>query len=88
VHRLVVVEGEVCVACISEYNCPNGSPIIQEEEKKGGKKGRLMGIITLSDVLRYVIGPVDIGEIAEPKDEIDEEQKAVPESPSKDTLTT
>ncbi|OAX42381.1 CBS-domain-containing protein [Rhizopogon vinicolor AM-OR11-026] len=30
----------------------------EEEEKKGGKKGRLLGIITLSDVLRYVIGEV------------------------------
>ncbi|KAF5374901.1 hypothetical protein D9758_000225 [Tetrapyrgos nigripes] len=28
----------------------------EEEEKKGGKKGRLLGIITLSDVLRCVIG--------------------------------
>ncbi|KAK7058914.1 AMP-activated serine/threonine-protein kinase regulatory subunit [Paramarasmius palmivorus] len=28
----------------------------EEEEKKGGKKGRLLGIITLSDVLRYIIG--------------------------------
>ncbi|KAF9270273.1 CBS-domain-containing protein [Marasmius fiardii PR-910] len=28
----------------------------EEEEKKGGKKGRLLGIITLSDVLRYVVG--------------------------------
>ncbi len=28
----------------------------QEEEKRGGKKGRLMGIITLSDILRYIIG--------------------------------
>jgi len=27
-----------------------------EEERKGGKKGRLLGIITLSDVLRYIIG--------------------------------
>jgi 5'-AMP-activated protein kinase regulatory gamma subunit len=34
----------------------------EEEEKRGGKKGRLLGIITLSDVLRYVIGQVDIGE--------------------------
>ncbi|KAF8898681.1 hypothetical protein BD779DRAFT_1431991 [Infundibulicybe gibba] len=33
-----------------------------EEEKKGGKKGRLLGIITLSDVLRYVIGEIGIGE--------------------------
>ncbi|THH28877.1 hypothetical protein EUX98_g5300 [Antrodiella citrinella] len=28
----------------------------EEEEKRGGKKGRLLGIITLSDVLRYIIG--------------------------------
>ena len=28
----------------------------QEDERKGGKKGRLLGIITLSDVLRYIIG--------------------------------
>lgn len=34
----------------------------QEEERQGGKKGRLLGIITLSDVLRYVIGEVGIGE--------------------------
>ena len=33
----------------------------QEEEKKGGKKGRLLGIITLSDVLRYIVGEVSIG---------------------------
>ncbi|KAF8560408.1 CBS-domain-containing protein [Imleria badia] len=30
-------------------------------EGEGGKKGRLLGIITLSDVLRYVIGEVGIG---------------------------
>ncbi|TFK41102.1 hypothetical protein BDQ12DRAFT_678898 [Crucibulum laeve] len=41
----------------------------EEEEKKGGKKGRLLGIITLSDVLRYVIGEVGIGECAEPEGE-------------------
>ncbi|CDO75266.1 hypothetical protein BN946_scf184967.g19 [Trametes cinnabarina] len=34
----------------------------EEEERKGGKKGRLLGIITLSDVLRYLIGEVAIGE--------------------------
>ncbi|KAI0662764.1 CBS-domain-containing protein [Cubamyces menziesii] len=34
----------------------------EEEERKGGKKGRLLGIITLSDVLRYLIGDVSIGE--------------------------
>jgi len=38
---------------------------LQEEEKKGGKKGRLLGIITLSDVLRYVIGEAGIGEASE-----------------------
>ncbi|KAJ7070975.1 hypothetical protein C8F01DRAFT_1108553 [Mycena amicta] len=34
----------------------------EEEERQGGKKGRLLGIITLSDVLRYIIGDVDITE--------------------------
>jgi 5'-AMP-activated protein kinase regulatory gamma subunit len=55
----------------------------QEEEKKGGKKGRLVGIITLSDVLRYVIGQVGIGEALEPKEDVDgEQQKAGPDSPA------
>jgi len=39
-----------------------------EEERRGGKKGRLLGIITLSDVLRYVIGKIAIGEDAEPEE--------------------
>ena len=34
---------------------------MQEEERRGGKKGRLLGIITLSDVLRYLVGDVYIG---------------------------
>lgn len=29
---------------------------------EGGRKGRLMGIITLSDVLRYVIGEIGLGD--------------------------
>ncbi|OBZ78531.1 5'-AMP-activated protein kinase subunit gamma [Grifola frondosa] len=33
-----------------------------EDERRGGRKGRLLGIITLSDVLRYLIGDVTIGE--------------------------
>ncbi|KAJ7597096.1 hypothetical protein C8J56DRAFT_1159075 [Mycena floridula] len=37
----------------------------EEEEKKGGKKGRLLGIITLSDVLRYVTGPVPMAATAQ-----------------------
>jgi len=41
----------------------------QGEERKGGKKGRLLGIISLSDVLRYVIGEVVIQESAEPPEE-------------------
>jgi len=42
---------------------------LQEEERRGGKKGRLLGIITLSDVLRYVVGPVVIQESVEPPEE-------------------
>ncbi|THH16749.1 hypothetical protein EW146_g3939 [Bondarzewia mesenterica] len=38
----------------------------EEEERKGGKKGRLLGILTLSDVLRYVVGDVGIRESVEP----------------------
>ncbi|KAH9944434.1 uncharacterized protein BXZ73DRAFT_39960 [Epithele typhae] len=33
-----------------------------DEERRGGRKGRLLGIITLSDVLRYLVGDVHIGE--------------------------
>ncbi|KAJ8502858.1 hypothetical protein ONZ45_g11379 [Pleurotus djamor] len=40
-----------------------------EEEKRGGKKGRLLGIITLSDVLRYVIGAVAIGDAIQQEEE-------------------
>ena len=55
VHRLVVVEGDVCIYFIL-VTLPRLTCLLQEEEKKGGKKGRLLGIITLSDVLRYVVG--------------------------------
>jgi len=41
----------------------------EDEERRGGKKGRLLGIITLSDVLRYVIGRIGIGEGLEAEDE-------------------
>jgi CBS domain-containing protein len=61
VHRLVVVEGEVLYD-IHDIVHVDLTASFQEEEKRGGKKGRLLGIITLSDVLRYVIGQVDIGE--------------------------
>ncbi len=56
---MVVVEGEVRLAA-SATHASTDRP--QEEEKRGGKKGRLVGIITLSDVLRYVIGELGIGE--------------------------
>ena len=49
--------------------------LLQEEERKGGKKGRLLGVITLSDVLRYVIGNSDIGEGVEPEEESKSLQK-------------
>jgi CBS domain-containing protein len=66
VHRLVVVEGEVCnFDSYLSWPYPLMDQCLQEEERKGGKKGRLLGIITLSDVLRYVIGPVNIQESAE-----------------------
>ena len=70
VHRLVVVEGEVCNLGPSTlfYNADFHS-LLQEEERKGGKKGRLLGVITLSDVLRYVIGNSGIGECVEPPEE-------------------
>lgn len=34
----------------------------QEEVRRGGKKGRLLGIITLSDVLRHLVGKQPTGD--------------------------
>ena len=58
-HRLVVVEGEVRKPDLCRLL---ELTLSQAEEKQGGRKGRLLGIITLSDVLRYVIGDIGIGE--------------------------
>lgn len=59
---------------------------LQEEERKGGKKGRLLGIITLSDVLRYIIGELAIGEGVEPPEEdIASPTPQVPTSASENT---
>ena len=62
VHRLVVVEGEVGNNCIFDQDLETDEYSLQAEEKLGGKKGRLLGIITHSDVLRYIVGEVGIGE--------------------------
>jgi 5'-AMP-activated protein kinase, regulatory gamma subunit len=51
---------------------------LQEEEKRGGKKGRLLGIITLSDVLRYTIGEPGIGEAVEKDEELPASESAGP----------
>jgi len=68
-NRLVVVEGEVCnFDSYFSWMYPLMGQCLQEEERKGGKKGRLLGIITLSDVLRYVVGPVNIQESVEPEE--------------------
>jgi 5'-AMP-activated protein kinase, regulatory gamma subunit len=87
VHRLVVVEGEVS---LKPSICVNSSDYStqQEEEKQGGKKGRLLGIITLSDVLRYVIGEVGIGEYADLHPPRDFNQGKQKESDSSTATTT
>ncbi|KAH6917329.1 nuclear protein SNF4 [Coprinopsis sp. MPI-PUGE-AT-0042] len=41
----------------------------EEEERQGGRRGRLLGVISLSDVLRYLIGDPDIREVREPPEE-------------------
>lgn len=61
VHRLVVVEGEVSSIFICLDSCVWELIFSHEGEVEGGRKGRLLGIITLSDVLRYVIGETDLG---------------------------
>lgn len=38
----------------------------EEDEKRGGRKGRLLGIITLTDVLRYIVGTTPLHEQTEP----------------------
>jgi 5'-AMP-activated protein kinase, regulatory gamma subunit len=58
----------------------------QEEEQKGGKKGQLLGIITLSDVLRYVVGPLNIQESVD-HDELEEPPNGRPTAGSTSTAT-
>jgi 5'-AMP-activated protein kinase, regulatory gamma subunit len=40
-----------------------------EDEKRGGRKGRLLGIITLTDVLRYIVGNAPLQEQTEPPED-------------------
>jgi len=41
----------------------------EEDERRGGRKGRLLGIITLTDVLRYIVGNAPLQEQSEPPEE-------------------
>lgn len=41
----------------------------EEDEKRGGRKGRLLGIITLTDVLRYIVGNAPLQEQTEPPED-------------------
>ena len=41
----------------------------EEDERRGGRKGRLLGIITLTDVLRYIVGNPPHQELPEPPEE-------------------
>ncbi|KAF8203600.1 CBS-domain-containing protein [Pholiota molesta] len=50
----------------------------EEEERRGGKKGRLLGIITLSDVLRYVIGKAAVSDMVG----LDEELRSTQSDPN------
>ncbi|KAI1797825.1 CBS-domain-containing protein [Ganoderma leucocontextum] len=52
----------------------------EEEERRGGKKGRLSGIITLSDVLRYLVGDVIIGEAHHDPPPVPPETPATPDT--------
>ena len=56
----------MCLQCAEVFLFPS-----QAEEKLGGKKGRLLGIITLSDVLRYMVGATNIGGDGELSEEDD-----------------
>ena len=41
----------------------------EDDEKRGGRKGRLLGIITLTDVLRYIVGNAPLQEQTEPPED-------------------
>ena len=41
----------------------------EEDERRGGRKGRLLGIITLTDVLRYIVGNPPPQEEPEPPED-------------------
>lgn len=58
----------MCIAFIIVFS-HNSHTSVKAEEKLGGKKGRLLGIICLSDVLQYLVGEVAIGESLETEEE-------------------
>jgi hypothetical protein len=53
----------------------------EEDERRGGRKGRLLGIITLTDVLRYLVGNPTLQEQAEPPEEKPQPQSQLQEQP-------
>ena len=56
----------------------------EEDERRGGRKGRLLGIITLTDVLRYIVGNVPLQEQAEPPEEKFQPQEEVQQEQSQE----
>lgn len=53
----------------------------EEDERRGGRKGRLLGIITLTDVLRYIVGDGPLQEREEPPEEKHQPQPQQRETP-------
>ena len=58
----------------------------EEDEKRGGRKGRLLGIITLTDVLRYIVGNAPLHEQAEPSGEKLHSQSVSREDPQREQI--
>ncbi|KAF9531978.1 CBS-domain-containing protein [Crepidotus variabilis] len=51
----------------------------EEEERNGGKKGRLLGIITLSDILRYIIGISNMENVKEADEDVKASSSTTPD---------
>jgi len=59
----------------------------EEDERRGGRKGRLLGIITLTDVLRYIVGNAPLQEQSEPPEETPQPQPQPEEQPQEPGTT-